>query len=314
MLARLSYVLRETWASFRRNVTLTMAAIITSAVALLIFGLTSFVQRGFDNLVAVWEGGVEVIVYVGAPPAADEGDAEEIAQVVADARAIIEGTLSENPLIDGFTYCDTDCSVSDAQTLFAGDPTTLSLLTANTATLPTSYKIIPVAGTNSEQLSNLTATLGELPGIKSIVYAADYIDVVSKVKNFVGLYTLILSILLLGAAILLIWNTIRTAMFARRREIEVMKLVGATDWFIRVPFMLEGLIQGFVGAVGACGALWLINNRWTAGVHGFPPNSGLASMIIDSDFQFSRMVMILIIGMAAGAIGSGIAASRFLDI
>ncbi len=60
---------------------------------------------------------------------------------------------------------------------------------------------------------------------------------------------MILSVALLFAAILLIWNTIRTAMFARRREIEVMKLVGATDWFIRIPFMLEGLIQGFIGGL-----------------------------------------------------------------
>ena len=65
-------------------------------------------------------------------------------------------------------------------------------------------------------------------------------------------------------------------MFARRREIEVMKLVGATDWFIRVPFMLEGLIQGLLGALAACGGLWVINNRWTAGVRDFPENSGLA--------------------------------------
>ena len=310
MLARLSYVLRETWGSFRRNVTLTVAAIITSAVALLIFGLTSFVQRGFDNLVTVWEGGVEVIVYIS--PADPEATDEVNVQALADARAIIEESLGSQPFIENYTYCDAACSQRDAEILLAGDPTTLDLLLAGE--VPTSYKVIPVAGTDSQELQNMSQALQGLPGVRSILYAADFIDVVSKVKNFVGLYTLILSILLLVAAILLIWNTIRTAMFARRREIEVMKLVGATDWFIRVPFMLEGLIQGFVGALGACGALWLINNRWTAGVETFPPDSGLAAMVIDSDFQFSRMVLILVIGMAAGAIGSGIAASRFLDI
>ena len=76
------------------------------------------------------------------------------------------------------------------------------------------------------------------------------------------------------AAVLLIWNTIRTAMYARRREIEVMKLVGATDWFIRIPFMLEGLIQGVIGGVVACAGLWFVNNRWTAGVAAFPDDSG----------------------------------------
>jgi len=307
MLSRFSYVLRETWASFRRNMTLTVAAIVTSAVALLIFGLTSFVQRGFDNLVERWEGGVEVIVNVKPQDPADPNS-----QARDDARAIIEETLAANPLIESFDYCDVDCSLGDADVLLAADPTTRNLLTADN--IPTSYKVVPVDGAGSEQLQSLTEALAPLPNIGDILYAQDYIDVVSKVKGFVGIYTLILSILLLFAAILLIWNTIRTAMFARRREIEVMKLVGATDWFIRVPFMLEGLIQGLVGAVGACGALWLINNRWTAGVETFPENSGLAAMVIDSNFQFSRMIIILLIGGAAGAIGSGIAASRFLDI
>ena len=311
MIGRLSYIIRETWASFRRNMTLTIAAIITSAVALLIFGLTSFVQRGFDNLVEVWEGGVEVIVFVNAPEGDDETSNE---QALADSRAIIEENLAGQPIVADYEYCDTECSVEAVETLFAGDPTMLRLLTADPDRLPTSYKLVPVAGTGSEDLRNLGEVLGGLPQVKSVVYAADFIDVVTKVKNFVGLYTLILSILLLLAAILLIWNTIRTAMFARRREIEVMKLVGATDWFIRVPFMLEGLIQGFVGAVGACGALWLINNRWTAGVRTFPSNSGLAAMVIDTNFQVSRMLVIVAIGMLAGAIGSGIAASRFLDV
>jgi cell division transport system permease protein len=66
MLSRLAYTLRETWASFRRNMTLTVAAIITSAVSLLIFGLTLLMQRGFDNLLVQWEGDVEMIVYVNA--------------------------------------------------------------------------------------------------------------------------------------------------------------------------------------------------------------------------------------------------------
>jgi cell division transport system permease protein len=146
------------------------------------------------------------------------------------------------------------------------------------------------------------------------VLADEQLDVISKLKGFVGLYTLILSIVLLFAAILLIWNTIRTAMFARRREIEVMKLVGATDWFIRVPFMLEGLIQGFIGGVAACGALWLINNRWTAGVSDFPPNSGFAALVVNDGYVGWVMLIIVAIGMLAGAIGSGIAASRFLDV
>ena len=211
-----------------------------------------------------------------------------------------------------WTYCPTECALSEAQRLLAGDPSSLQLLTATN--IPTNYKVEPTDATDGETLSLLRESLRDLPNVSEIILAQDYLDIIGKLQGFVGLYTVILSVTLLVAAILLIWNTIRTAMFARRREIEVMKLVGATDWFIRIPFMLEGLIQGFIGGLAACGGLWIINNRWTAGVSDFPPKSGFAALVVSDSFLTGRMVILLGIGMVAGAIGAGIAASRFLDI
>ena len=300
MLSRLTYTFRETWASFRRNMTLTAAAIITSAVSLLIFGLTLLMQRGFDNLLVAWEGDVEMIVYVNA--GATEAQ-----------RATIQEALDSLPQqIESWSYCDTECSLAEAQRLLAGDPSTLNLLTAEN--IPTQYKVVPTDATDVDTLRQLRESLRGLPNVQTIVLADEQLDVISKLKGFVGLYTVILSITLLFAAILLIWNTIRTAMYARRREIEVMKLVGATDWFIRIPFMLEGLLQGFIGGLAACGGLWIINKRWTAGVADFPPNSGFAALVVSDGFVFQSMLILLAIGMVAGAIGSGIAASRFLDV
>jgi len=300
MLARLSYILRETLASFRRNMTLTVAAIITAAVSLLIFGLTLFMQHGFDNLVSKWEDGAEMIMYFNQ-------------HLSADQQAEIEAALNGQPqAIDRFEYCDPDCAYALAQKLFAGDPTTLARLSPES--IPVLYKIFPTDDTTVDDLKNLQASLSGLPQLRQFETNEGTFDVISKLKGFVGLYTVILSIALLIAAVLLIWNTIRTAMFARRREIEVMKLVGATDWFIRIPFMLEGLFQGLLGALGACAGLWVINNRWTAGVRDFPENSGLASMVVESGFSGQVMVLLLVIGMVVGAVGAGIAASRFLDV
>ena len=300
MTGRISYILRETLASFRRNMTLTAAAIITSAVALLIFGLTLFIQRGFDNLLVRWEGDVELIIFV-QPGATD------------DQLAVIDGALAENPeLVEDWTYLNTDDALAEADRLYAGDPATRAAITADN--IPTMYKVVPTDASDLAQLRGLADSWRTLPGVQQITFAEDQLSVISKLKSFVSLYTVILSIVLLLAAILLIWNTIRTAMFARRREIEVMKLVGATDWFIRVPFMLEGLIQGLVGSLVACGGLGIINNRWKAGVADFPANSGFQAMVVDGGFAFSRMVWLVAIGMLAGAIGAGIAASRFLDV
>ena len=118
MLSRITYTLRETYASFKRNVTLTVAAIITSAVSLLIFGLTLLIQHGFDNLLQRWEGGVEMIVFVNAGTE-DSGLAyirEQLDQQVGTS-------------IDSYTYCDVQCSLEDADRVLAGDPTTRQLLT-----------------------------------------------------------------------------------------------------------------------------------------------------------------------------------------
>ena len=103
-------------------------------------------------------------------------------------------------------------------------------------------------------------------------------------------------------------------MFARRREIEVMKLVGATNWFIRVPFMLEGLLQGLLGGVVSCGGLWALNSAWTNGVAGFKPGTGISSLVVPSSYLTSVMLILLGIGAVVGAVGSAIAATRFLDV
>ena len=301
MWSRLAYTFRETWASFKRNVTLTVAAIITSSVSLLIFGLTLLIQHGFDNLLSKWEGGVEMIVFVQA-------------QATDEQRAVIEGALGqqEGVIVDSWRYCDVQCSLEEAQRLFAGDPATLELLTETN--IPTQYKVVPTEATEIDTLRALKEEYRTLPNVYSVELAEDQLDLISKLQGFVGLYTTGLWISLMFAATLLIWNTIRTAMFARRREIEVMKLVGATDWFIRVPFMLEGLIQGLIGSLTACGALWFINNRWTAGVAEFPQDSGFSALVVTGNYLSVVMVIIIGFGALVGMIGSGIAASRFLDV
>jgi cell division transport system permease protein len=78
--------------------------------------------------------------------------------------------------------------------------------------------------------------------------------------------------------------------------------------------MLEGLLQGLIGAVLSCGGLWVLNSAWTSGVAGFKPGTGISSLVVPSGYLSGVMIVILLIGALAGAIGSAIAASRFLDV
>ena len=257
-------------------------------------------QRGFDNLLVQWEGDVEMIVYVNAGASPEQLD--EISNALdSQTQLISRPLLLRHRVLARRGRAGAGRRPGDARA-------------ADAENIPTQYKVVPTDATDVDTLRQLRDSLRELPNVQNIVLADEQLDVIAKLKGFVGFYTVILSITLLFAAILLIWNTIRTAMFARRREIEVMKLVGATDWFIRIPFMLEGLIQGFIGSIAACSGLWVINNRWTAGVQDFPPNSGFAALVVNDGYTFTVMLIIVAIGMAAGAIGSGIAASRFLDV
>ena len=177
-----------------------------------------------------------------------------------------------------------------------------------------SLKIVPAESTEVDFLRGLKESYTQLPSVNSVTLAEEQLDLISKLQGFVSTYTTGLWIALMFASGLLIWNTIRTAIFARRREIEVMKLVGATDWFIRIPFMLEGLLHGIIGGVLASVGLWAWNSQWTSGVESFPDNSGFSALVVVDGYDQTVMLIMLVIGALAGAIGSGIAASRFLDI
>ena len=301
MIARIAYAFREMWASFRRNLTLTAAAILTSAIALLLVGTTLLIQRAFENLLVQWKGDVAMIVFVRS-----DATPEQI--------ALIDESLRSAPTIinvDKLEYLDKTQTYEEAKRIFVGDPVTLSLLTPEN--IPSEFKVVPITQ-DPALVRSLSEQYRSLPGVEDVALAEDEFEVISTLSKFVRTVTLVMSLVLLVVAVGLIWNTIRTAMFARRREIEVMKLVGATNWFIRVPFMLEGLLQGLIGAVVSCGGLWALNSAWTNGVAGFKPGTGISSLVVPSGYLSAVMFVILIIGALAGAIGSAIAASRFLDV
>jgi cell division transport system permease protein len=301
MLSRLTYTFRETWASLRRNVTLTVAAILTSAVSLFLVGGTQLVQSGFDNLLSKWAGGVQMIVYV--KPSATPEQIEYIRGAISQSPNVVD--------VEKLQYLDFEQSLAEAKRLLAADPGTFALLSVNN--LPTEFKVVPNDG-RTDALLEFTSDFAALPQVQRVVLARDQVEQISKLRDFVQTVTLGLSALLLVGALILIWTTIRTAMFARRREIEVMKLVGATNWFIRIPFMLEGLIQGLIGGLASCGFLLFFNRLWNNGVVKLKGDNGFNALVVSDSYLNLVMFRVTIFGMVAGAIASGVAASRFLDV
>ena len=177
MLARIEYALRETWASFRRNFTLTLAAVLTSAIALLLVGATFLIQRAFENLLVQWRGDVAMIVFVRS-----DASPEQV--------ALIDSTLRAAPSVidvDKIRYLDKAESYAEAQRIFAGDPVTLSLLTPET--IPTQFKVVPITE-DADLVRSLAGQYRTLPGVEAVALAEDEFEVISTLSSFVRTVTL----------------------------------------------------------------------------------------------------------------------------
>jgi cell division transport system permease protein len=176
--------------------------------------------------------------------------------------------------------------------------------------LPDAFEVSAHDGANVKQISENLRSPTLPPGVEKINDGEEVSDRVVTVARVLSSAFLVATIVLLISSALLIANTIRLSIFSRRREIEVMKLVGATNWFVRGPFMLEGLICGVVGSlfavflllVGKAVVLERITDRFDAG-------AGVQS------WSFTTIALIVVlVGLTVGAVGSGITLRRFLQV
>jgi cell division transport system permease protein len=297
---KLDYVVRETTSNLRRNVTLTFAAIMTVGVSLALFGSALLLQHGVENVSARWEDGIELIVFLKR-------------DVTEEQRTALETLFDESDQIESVNYMDLDESRAEARRLFERNEAMLQKIEEDEDLVPASYRIVPTTK-DTQVISSLARQFAGQAGVQRTTSSQEAVQTVSDVTQFSRTAILLVAIGLLVAALMLILNAIRMAMFARRREIEVMKLVGATNWFIRVPFMLEGIIHGLIGSLLALvGVLTLdrfmervaTNEEYRLILQGFVASSGERAQTI---------VLVLALGMVIGAAGSGWALSRFLRV
>jgi cell division transport system permease protein len=291
---KVDYVLGETITNFRRNLLMSTAAILTVAVSLSLVGGALLLRQGVTNATVQWRGGAELSVFLKPDAPQQQIDA-------------VGAELKGMPEVEKATYIDKPAAYEEAQTLFANSPDTLSSLSPEA--MPTSYRVVP---TETEFISSIGDRLKDRPGVSTVAYAKDAIETMVTVTSILQVGLFIVALVLLASAMLLILNAIRIAIFARRREVSVMKLVGATNWFIRIPFMLEGLLQGLAGAAVAFG-LVLGARAGMASVaqsHDYPL---LNQMVVSPNEAIGTGIFVLMVGALIGVIGSFAAVHRFLD-
>jgi cell division transport system permease protein len=300
---KLDYVIRETGSNLVRNVTLTLASVLTVVVSLTLFGSALLLNRGVQNANERFKGGIEFIVYMRP-------------EVTPEQRASLQKALEENPQVKqgGIHFVDQDATYEEFKRLFKSSPQLVESVSADV--LPPSFRVEPTIK-DPDVVQALGDQFRTKPGVYDVVFAFEAVKRIQGTYNQIGKRFYYAAGLLLVAALMLILNTIRVAMFARRREIEVMKLVGATNWFIRVPFIIEGMIQTLLGAVVAVGIM-------TLGIRPFiddlsdPTRKDILAIlqgftITDSNLLVTNIVVVVVAALI-GAIGSGVAVSRFLDV
>jgi len=294
---RIRLLIAEAWRSLATNVSTTFAATMTVLVGMFILGL--FIALG--TWTVSWSNHVkhELVVKVDFKTSGQKGGPATRQQENAVARL-----LQSDPKIKKAVFVSKAEAFKRMQKLH---PELTSDLPWNP--LPDQFEITPV---KAEYIHDIAASLRPPPaGVDKVIEGKRLSSRVLQVAHVIEAIFTIATIVLLIAATLLIANTIRLSIFSRRREIEVMKLVGATNWFVRGPFMVEGLLCGLAGAVLAI--FFLILGKEIA----LPAilHNALSSDPDVHALAFPLTALILLaIGLGLGALGSGLTLRRFLKV
>jgi cell division transport system permease protein len=289
---RIGYFFSETVTNLRRNLLMTVAAISTVAISLLLLGGVQILGMTVNKMTNDWEAKVEVSAFFLKD--ATQNEVEQLGN-----------ELSQMDEVKNVTFV----SQEQAYEEFRRDwPDLVGPLPRDA--LPASYRIKLHDADDAEEVA---ARIVGAPGIEDVDFGGSVIKKLLQVNSLLRTITLVMSVILMVAAAALIANTIRLAIYARREEIGIMKLVGATNWFIRIPFMMEGLFAALVGAIVSIaivlGANWLLFSR---------VGNALPFLQNVLDFSGSELVSVTIVLVGVGALvglaGSGMALRRFLEV
>ena len=286
MWTRIVYFSRETMVSLRRNVLMTVAGIATVAVSLALFGgilmLSKWVDHGTERI----KGGVtlEIFMKVDAPKDADRRGRSRARGRCRTSRATCTSTSR------GRSRSSSGSSAGTPTSRATSPPPTFPSRSASRRNVRSSPR--SCAGSSTTQ-----------PGVEDVTTPGEALKGLIDVTNTVRLIFIVISLVLLGSSLFLIVNTIRLATFARRREIEVMKLVGASNWFVRIPFIAEGMVQGIVGAGLAVVAV-LALKRFGFDQAFADPNSFFGDFFVTTGDATLIAFVVLLIGVLIGMIGA----------
>jgi len=296
MISFLQYVIRRTFQNIRRNLFPNLTTIGIIGISLLIFSTFALISFNLTSFLKIWEDKIEVIAYLkkGTPLREVEGLLKKSRQIEG-----VEGVTYVSPF-DAMAFLES--RLGKQKNLLQG---------IQTVVLPPSFEIqLKKEYRNSIRIKEVVSQLKQFPEFEEIQYGQEWVETFSALVHILRLTQWILGGLFLGGIIFIISNIFRLTISSRQEEVEIMQLVGASPAFVRVPFYVEGLIQGLLGGGLAIFFLYLLHKifflqiplsiqTWLAGIpiHFLPPGT---------------VLWVLIGGMVLGFFGSFVASMKLL--
>jgi cell division transport system permease protein len=273
-----------------------LASIGTIAVSFVIVGIFLIITGNLGAMVAEWKEQFQVTVFL------EDG-------ITAEQLALLKKRIQGEPAVKGVNYTSKEEALQSFKRELRGKESLLEGLGENPIPASLQLKVYESYQT-PEALRQFTAFLGRLEGVEDVMYGQEWVDRLNNAIRMLRLLGLSVGLALGMASLLIVSNTIRLAVYARAEEIEIMRLVGATKLHIRAPFLLEGLIQG---ALGAGLALLLLFGAYRATLWQLQLSPGQIFGIGVGSFLDPRWAgAMLLAGASVGAFGSLISVGRFL--
>ncbi|MTV27134.1 ABC transporter permease [Nitriliruptoraceae bacterium ZYF776] len=298
MSARWRYIFGEAFVGLRRNLLMTVAVVLSVTVSLTLLGASLLLSEQVNLATDDWVDKVEVSIFL-----CNERTCE--APITAEQEQELRDELQAQPIVEQVFYESEEEAFARFQDMFRNDEDVLGSVAPGT--LPASFRVKLV---DPNDFPIIAQQFGAYPGVDEVV---DQQELLAEVMNFVRVIqrsALGVALVQLIAAGVLIANTIRVAAFARREQTSIMKLVGASNWYVRLPFVFEGMIAGALGAAVAWGVLWVVV-PWL--VEALATETELIPFIGTGEV-LAVGPWLLLAGAGIAAVSSVVALRRFLDV
>jgi cell division transport system permease protein len=290
---RSNFVFQEIWVGLRRNLTMTIALIVVVAISLSLLGTGLLFVKQVDRSRTVWQSQAEVSVYLCT---ADSPNPSCHGAVTPAQQSQLQQELTSMPQVQQVTYLSQPQAYALFKQDFANDPSYVSTVTESD--MPPSFEV--KLRNPSADYGIVSSAVTGAPGVDSVIDEMTILSKFYRLLDGARNAVVIVALILIVAAVLLVANTIRLSAFNRRRETGIMRLVGASNFYIQLPFLLEGVIAGLLGWALAAGLLvgvksLLLNNLQQY----FSYNVGLSATDLVEVIVLAMLVGVLLCGVTS---------------